>query len=133
MCFNALNGLLPFLLTMIISSEENAKMLFQRPKRASSISTAPSGTPHKHWLSSLIFAGICLNILKSAVFWKFSGMFTLCSYFQLIFHLPLCKHYTLASSKIKVTFLIFVIVFISQLVAPSGISALHFQIMSQHI
>ena len=41
---------------------------FQRPERASSISTVPSGTPHKHWLSSLIFAGICLNILTLTVF-----------------------------------------------------------------
>ena len=53
---------------------------FQRPKRASSISTAPSGNPHKHWLSSLDFAGICLKILITAVFRKFFGMFTLCSY-----------------------------------------------------
>ena len=36
----------------------------QRPKRAFFISTVPSETPHKYWLSSLIFAGICLNILK---------------------------------------------------------------------
>ena len=36
----------------------------QRPKRAFLISTVPSETPHKYWLSSLIFAGICLNILK---------------------------------------------------------------------
>ena len=36
----------------------------QRPKRAFFISTVPSETPHKHWLPSLIFAGICLNILK---------------------------------------------------------------------
>ena len=41
---------------------------FQRPKRASVISTVPSGNPHKHWLSSLIFAGICLNILILTVF-----------------------------------------------------------------
>ena len=39
-------------------------MVCQRPKRALFISTVPSETPHKHWLSSLIFAGICLNILK---------------------------------------------------------------------
>ena len=42
--------------------------VFQRPKRASFISTVPSGNPHKHWLSSLIFAGICLNILTLTVF-----------------------------------------------------------------
>ena len=39
-------------------------LVCQRPKRAFFISTVPSETPHKYWLSSLIFAGICLNILK---------------------------------------------------------------------
>ena len=55
----------------------------QRPKRASFISTVPSETPHKHWLPSLIFAGICLNLLITTVFRKFFGMFTLCSYFPM--------------------------------------------------
>ena len=67
-CFNALNGLLPFLhgrYTWVFNLEIT---MFQRPERASSISTVPSGTPHKHWLSSLIFAGICLNILTLTVF-----------------------------------------------------------------
>ena len=59
---------------------------FQRPERASLISTVPSETPHKHWLSGLIFAGICLNFLIVTVFWKFFGMFTVCSYS--IMHLP---------------------------------------------
>ena len=36
----------------------------QRPKRAFFISTVPSETLHKYWLSSIIFAGIYLNILK---------------------------------------------------------------------
>ena len=40
----------------------------QRPKRAFSISTVPSKTPHKHWLSSPVFAGICLNFLIITVF-----------------------------------------------------------------
>ena len=55
----------------------------QRPKRAFSISTVPSGTPHKHWLSSPVFAGICLNFLIISIFRKFFGMFTICSYFSL--------------------------------------------------
>ena len=80
--FNALNGLLPFLHNCV-NGHGGVVYWFQRPKRASSISTAPSGNPHKHWLSSLIFAGICLNILTAAVFWKFFGTFTLCSYFYM--------------------------------------------------
>ena len=80
----------------------------QRPERASFISTLPSRSPHKHWLCRLIFAGICLKILKSSIFCSFFGMFTVCSYFQLIFQPLPYKHYTLASSKMKVTFLIFV-------------------------
>ena len=89
MCFNALNGLLPFLLFHRLDSGYRRNLRFQRPKRASSISTATSGNPHKHWLSRLVFAGICLNILKTAVFWKFFGMFTLCSYLGSIFCLSL--------------------------------------------
>ncbi len=88
-CFNALNGLLPFLPRPRSSLLGRRWRLFQRPKRASSISTATSGNPHKHWLSRLVFAGICLNILKTAVFWKFFGMFTFCSYFGSIFCLSL--------------------------------------------
>ena len=61
----------------------NEKEVCQRPKRASYISTVPSGNPHKHWLSSPVFAGICLNFLITADFRKFFGMFTLCSYFSL--------------------------------------------------
>ena len=56
----------------------------QRPKRALSISTVPSETPHKHWLSSPVFAGIYLNILIITVFRKFFGIFTLCSYFPYV-------------------------------------------------
>ena len=52
----------------------------QCPKRATFISTVPSGNPHKHWLPSLIFACICLNILNSAVFSSFSCLFIICSY-----------------------------------------------------
>ena len=87
--FNALNGLLPFLRRHVPVDSDFLVNRFQRPKRASSISTATSGNPHKHWLSRLVFAGICLNILKTAVFWKFFGMFTLCSYFSSIFCLSL--------------------------------------------
>ena len=108
LCFNALNGLFPFLRDAITKAIYDLEIVFQRPKRAFSISTdydegfsrleasefqrpkrafsistAPSGNPHKHWLSSLIFAGICLNILTIAVFWKFFGTFTLCSYFYM--------------------------------------------------
>ena len=61
-----------------------ARELCQRPKRAFLISTVPSETPHKHWLSSLIFAGICLNILKHRGFRPFFGMFTVFSYFHAI-------------------------------------------------
>ena len=52
----------------------------QCPRRALLISTVPPGNPHKYWLSSLIFAGICLNILKSSVFSPFLVLFTICSY-----------------------------------------------------
>ena len=55
----------------------------QRPKRAFFISTVPSETPHKYWLPSLIFAGICLKILKQKDFRLFFGMFIVCSYFRL--------------------------------------------------
>ena len=104
---NALNGLLSFL----HRKYETCTGQFngcQRPKRAFIISTVPAENPHKHWLCGLIFAGICLKILKSSIFCSFSGMFTVYSYFQLIFQPLPYKHYTLASSKMKVTFLIFV-------------------------
>lgn len=58
----------------------------QRPERTSFISTVSSGIPHKHWLPNPFFAGICLNFLIVTVFWKFFGMFTVCSYS--IMHLP---------------------------------------------
>ena len=61
-----------------------AEEVCQRPKRASLISTVPSGTPYKYWLSGPIFAGICLNILIITVSPTFFGMFTICSYFQVI-------------------------------------------------
>ena len=84
---NALNGLLSFLqqkkcLRCLVN-------MCQRPKRASFISTVPSGTPRKHWLSSSIFAGICLNFLIITVFREFFGMFTLCSYFP---HIIILSH-----------------------------------------
>ena len=107
-CVNALNGLFLFLqgntentlyenflcqrpkrAFLISTYNELAKqalncIMCQRPKRAFLISTVPSETPHKHWLSSLIFAGICLNILKYRGFRPFFGMFTVCSYFHAI-------------------------------------------------
>ena len=58
------------------------RIKFQRPERASLISTVPSETPHKHWLSGLVFAGIYLKILIISIFYLFSGMFTICSYFK---------------------------------------------------
>ena len=64
----------------------------QCPRRAFLISTVPSGNPHKHWLSSLIFAGICQTILKTAVFLQFFGLFIICSYFSVLissFHTPI--------------------------------------------
>ena len=60
-------------------------VMCQCPQRAIFISTVPSGNPHKHWLSSLIFAGICLNILNSTVFPSFSGLFIICSYLAILF------------------------------------------------
>ena len=45
--------------------------------RASLISTVPSGNPHKYWLPGLIFAGICLTILKTRFFRSFFGMLIL--------------------------------------------------------
>ena len=64
---NALNGLLLFLRKQHRLTAD-VKLLCQRPQRASLISTVPSHTPHKYWLFRLIFAGICLNILKSSFF-----------------------------------------------------------------
>ena len=58
----------------------NVERVCQCPRRALLISTVPPGNPHKYWLSSLIFAGICLNILKSSVFSPFLVLFTICSY-----------------------------------------------------
>ena len=72
----------------------------QCPKRAFLISTVPSGNPCKHWLSSLIFAGICQTILKTAVFLQFFGLFIICSYFSVLissFHTPII----LQSSRIE--------------------------------
>ena len=69
--------------------KEEEQIACQRPKRASFISTVPSGTPRKHWLSSSIFAGICLNFLIITVFREFFGMFTLCSYFP---HIIILSH-----------------------------------------
>ena len=64
----------------------------QCPQRALLISTVPSGNPCKHWLSSLIFAGICQTILKTVVFLQFFGLFIICSYFPVLissFHTPI--------------------------------------------
>ena len=88
-CVNALNGLLSFLRRRKEESMKEKMDLCQRPKRASFISTVPSGTPRKHWLSSSIFAGICLNFLIITVFREFFGMFTLCSYFP---HIIILSH-----------------------------------------
>ena len=128
---NALNGLLLFLpkeelesliLWWLVSTPSTGFSYFywsvekklyslselcQRPQRASLISTVPSHTPHKYWLFRLIFAGICLNILKSSFFRLFSGMFIICSYLGLFFCPLPHKHYTLAFNKMKATFLIF--------------------------
>ena len=90
---NALSGLFSFLL------KTNKKYggfnyVCQCPKRALLISTVPSGNPCKHWLPSLIFAGICQTILKTAVFLQFFCLFIICSYFFVLissFHTP---HYT---------------------------------------
>ena len=80
--YDALNGLFLFLpLTVLVNIHEG--IVCQRPKRAFLISTVPSETPHKHWLSSLIFAGIYLKILKQKDFRLFFGMFIVCSYFRL--------------------------------------------------
>ena len=79
--FNALNGLLSFL-QYVTSFMFRPANMFQRPKRASLISTVPSENPHKHGLSGLVFAGICLKILITGIFHSFSGMCTICSYFK---------------------------------------------------
>ena len=76
----------------------------QCPERANFISTVPSGNPCKYWLSSLIFAGICQTILKTAVFLQFFGLFIICSYFFVLissFHTPII----LQSSRIENPFL----------------------------
>ena len=89
----------------------NQISLCQRPKRASSISTEGSSkifSKSYHCVNALnglllflqyplesrintgfqapSFASICLNFLIVTVFWKFFGMFTVCSYS--IMHLP---------------------------------------------
>ena len=73
----------------------------QCPKRAYLISTVPSGNPYKHWLSRLIFAGICQNILITSVFHPFLVLFTICSYLSLLPLLFDQKNYTLFPTKIK--------------------------------
>ena len=80
LCVNALNGLSSFLQIKEATAITHAGVC-QRPKRAFFISTVPSETPHKYWLPSLIFAGICLKILKQKDFRLFFGMFIVCSYF----------------------------------------------------
>ena len=122
-CVNALSGLFSFLpivmclLTIaflmcqcpkrafLISTYEDEEALqravaCQCPKRAFLISTVPSGNPCKHWLSSLIFAGICQTILKTVVFLQFFGLFIICSYFPVLissFPIPII----LQSSRIE--------------------------------
>ena len=76
----------------------------QCPKRATLISTVPSENPCKHWLSSLIFAGICQNILITSVFPPFFGLFTICSYLSLPSLLSIKKNYTSLPTKIKAFF-----------------------------
>ena len=79
---NALNGLFSFLRCNNWVEYASATEKCQRPKRALFISTVPSETSHKYWLSRLIFAGICLKILIKGSFYSFSGMFIFCSYFR---------------------------------------------------
>ena len=57
-----------YLMHRLISIRSN---VCQCPQRALLISTVPSGNPCKYWLPSLIFAGICQTILKTAVFCNF--------------------------------------------------------------
>ena len=90
---NALSGLFSFLRKISTPITPHG-VVCQCPKRAFLISTVPSGNPCKHWLSSLIFAGICQTILKTVVFLQFFGLFIICSYFFVLicsFHTP---HYT---------------------------------------
>ena len=93
-CVNALNGLTSFLHGRLADFLLSISVC-QRPERAYFISTVPSKTPWKHWLSSLIFAGICQTILKTAVFCWFFGMFIICSYLELIFCQFSPPHYIL--------------------------------------
>ena len=81
-----------------------AREVCQCPKRATLISTVPSENPCKHWLSSLIFAGICQNILITSVFPPFFGLFTICSYLSLPSLLSIKKNYTSLPTKIKAFF-----------------------------
>ena len=97
-CVNALNGLFPFLLNFKSKPKFPATNECQCPKRAFPISTAASGSPHKHWLPRHIFAGICLNILISPVFIHFLA----CSQFVHISpaQIPLTmKHQTANADK----------------------------------
>ena len=80
-CVNALNGLFSFLPATTTIDTRPLQNTCQCPRRAILISTVPSGSPHKYWLSSPIFAGICQTILKTAVFLQFFGLFIICSYF----------------------------------------------------
>ena len=102
---NALSGLLSFLLVGGCTKE--TEVVCQRPERASFISTVSSPNPHKHWLCRLIFASICLKILKLIIFCSFFGMFTICSYLRAISCLLQHKYYTQSFNKMKATLLIF--------------------------
>ena len=62
----------------------------QRPKRALFIYTVPSGNPYKHWLYRLIFASICLIILKISFSPSFFGIVTFWSKTNRLFS-RICK------------------------------------------
>ena len=100
---NALSGLLSFLHCPAWRLDSTCS-LCQCPKRATLISTVPSENPCKHWLSSLIFAGICRNILTTSIFHPFLGLFTICSYLSLPSLLFNQKNYTSLPTKIKAFF-----------------------------
>ena len=65
LCFNALNGLLPFLLPLLIMDING--MMFQRPERASSISTKEVEKMGRHKTSGFNALNGLLPFLRSDI------------------------------------------------------------------
>ena len=84
-CQCPLSGFLHFYETGLSRSHLMNLICVNALYRAFSISTLPSGNALKWSICRLDFAGNCLTISKSAYFLLFLCLFTLCSYFFVIF------------------------------------------------